>query len=198
MTDALLERFAALADPTDDSDWLDVRRRARRTRKRAALAATAAAAVVVVTAALAAGSRWVFSTHDHRVTAATSVALSGRTWHVSITSGTFGRTCVRLTGSTPNRTTCTSRLKELGRARPFGAIGLPVPGGQIWVGASIGFARRVVITNAEGRRYTATATAAPKGTRTPFRYWAVAVAGTGTSITAYDAQGRSIRKPLAR
>src|SRR3954463_4991787 len=44
MTDALDERFAALPDPTDDGDWLDVRRRARRPRGRLLLAAAAAVA----------------------------------------------------------------------------------------------------------------------------------------------------------
>ncbi|HZS61758.1 MAG TPA: hypothetical protein VFA43_20965 [Gemmatimonadaceae bacterium] len=34
MTDILAERFEAIADPTDDSDWRDVRRRARLTTDR--------------------------------------------------------------------------------------------------------------------------------------------------------------------
>jgi hypothetical protein len=53
MTDVqLAERFAALANPLDDSDWLDVRRRARRTSRRW-LALPVAAAVAVVAAASA-------------------------------------------------------------------------------------------------------------------------------------------------
>lgn len=45
----LAERFAALANPTDDSDWLDVRRRARRLRRRwLALPLAAALAALVV------------------------------------------------------------------------------------------------------------------------------------------------------
>lgn len=196
MTDVLFARFAALADPSDSSDWLDVCRRAHRARGRVAVAAVAAAAVVAVAAGLAASGGWVFSTRDHHVTASTSVALNGKTWNVSITTGTFGRICFRVTGSTPPKTTCAGRLKQLVQARQFGAVHLEVPGGQIWVGATIGFARRIVITNTAGDTYTASAMAAPKGTKTPFRYWAIAVSGTAKSITAYDAHGRSIRKPL--
>jgi hypothetical protein len=48
----LAERFAALASPLDDSDWLDVRRRARARRSRAWLAMPLAAVV----AAIAVGS----------------------------------------------------------------------------------------------------------------------------------------------
>ena len=196
MTDVLRERFAALADPTDDSDWLDVRRRARHAHTRLAVTVGSAAAVLVATAALAAGGGWLFSTHDRQVTAATSVSLNGKSWRVSITSGTFGRVCFRI-GEPAGKTTCLGRLGELGRARPFGAAGSRVAGGQIWVGATIGFARRVVITDSAGRTYTANAIAAPRGTRTPFRYWALAVAGTANSITAYDAHGHMIRRSLS-
>ncbi|MGN6798106.1 MAG: hypothetical protein ACTHKS_08155 [Gaiellaceae bacterium] len=198
MTDILVERFAALADPTDDSNWLDVRRRARRAQTRVAVAAAVLAATVAVATALAAGSGWVFNTHQHRVTAATSLSLNGSTWKVSITSGAFGRLCFRISGAsaTPSAA-CTGRLGGLHHARPFGAVVSKISGGQLWAGASIGFARRISITTTEGRSYTADTMAAPKGTKTPFRYWAIAVTGTASSITAYDAHGRSIRKSLA-
>ena len=193
MTDVLFERFAALADHADDSDWLDVRRRARRPRRRTAAATAAVAALVAVATALAAGGGWIFRTHGHQVTAATNVTLSGKTWHVSITNGALGRVCVRIGG---RRTTCTSRLAQLGGARPFGAISANVAGGQIWVGATVAFARRIAITNVAGQTYSTTTMAAPKGTKTPLRYWALAVAGSATSVTAYDAQGRAIRKTV--
>jgi hypothetical protein len=61
MTDLLEQRFTSATNPIDDSDWLDVRRRARRlgpTRKRIVLAAAAAVlAAVVVTPAFGIGSR---------------------------------------------------------------------------------------------------------------------------------------------
>lgn len=59
MTDAadtlLVERFAALADPLDDSDWIDVRRRAahRRVRARAVLPLAAALLALLVGSAFA-------------------------------------------------------------------------------------------------------------------------------------------------
>jgi len=60
MTDAsdrlLTDRFAALADPLDDSDWLDVRRRAGHRRSRARGLVPLAAAL----AALVAGSAFAF------------------------------------------------------------------------------------------------------------------------------------------
>lgn len=196
--DVLFTRFAALADPTDDSDWLDVRRRARRARMRVAVVATASAAAILVAAAVAASNGWMFTTRDRQVTATTSVSLHGKTWRVSITSGTFGRRCFRIAGPTPTRKICDGGLKALVRARQFGAVGLTVPGGQIWVGASIGFARRIVITNADGRAASTVTMTAPKGTKTPFRYWALAVSGTATSITASDGHGHSIRRPLGR
>jgi len=54
--DPLRDRFTAIADLRDDSDWLDVRRRARRAaRRRSLLAAAAAVAVVLLLAAPALG-----------------------------------------------------------------------------------------------------------------------------------------------
>ena len=56
MTDAdtlLRERFAALANPHDDSDWLDVRRRSRRRRRVYLLPVAAAVAALAAASALA-------------------------------------------------------------------------------------------------------------------------------------------------
>jgi hypothetical protein len=59
MTDDLLEQhFAHLSNPTDDSDWLAVRRRARRPARRVALVAVvAAAAALLVAPAFGVGGR---------------------------------------------------------------------------------------------------------------------------------------------
>jgi hypothetical protein len=46
--DLLAERFAALTNTLDDSDWVDVRRRARPVPKRALLIPVAAALAVVI------------------------------------------------------------------------------------------------------------------------------------------------------
>ena len=53
--DPLRDRFAALADLRDDSDWLDVRRRARSATRRRALVGAAVAAAVLLLAAPALG-----------------------------------------------------------------------------------------------------------------------------------------------
>jgi hypothetical protein len=200
MNDVLYERFAVLADRTDDSDWLDVRGRARRGRRHHALAAVAALAAVVAVGAVAAGGRWVFSSQDHRVTAVTQVSLAGRTWRVSLTTGPgrwLPRSCIRL--SSPGHQTitggCGPRVSRL-VGPPFGARRFAVPGGQIWVGTTVGFARRIAITGANGRVYAAQTVAAPRGTKTPFRYWALAVDGTARTITAYGARGQRISKAL--
>lgn len=49
--DALALRFAAVADPSDDSDWLDVQRRLRRAKRRRVLTISLVAAAAVLVAA---------------------------------------------------------------------------------------------------------------------------------------------------
>lgn len=200
MTDMLQERFAALADASDDSDWLDVRRRSRRGKRRYAGAVVAAAAAAVAAAALAGGTGWLFSSHDRAVTARTHVSLHGRTWAVSITTAggrRLLRVCVRV--SRPGGPTlsggCTwTRSRRLGP--PFGARHFDVEGGQIWVGAAVGFTRRISITDVNGRVHSTPAIDAPRGTKTPFRYWALAIAAPARAITAYGAAGRAISRRL--
>jgi hypothetical protein len=186
MNDVLAARFAALADTRDDSDWLDVRRRARRTHRRVAVAVAAGVAAVIATAAVAAGGGWIFSAHGPRLTAVTRVSLHGTTWRVELT-----RLCLRVSGG--------ATAQDCGRALPppFGARHVDVDGGQIWAGETVGFARRISIADAAGTVHTASAVKAPRGTKTPFRYWVIALDGTkATSITAYDAHGRTLRKTL--
>ena len=201
MTEALAERLAAYASMQDDSDWLDVRRRARRRRARVTIPLAAAVAAAVTAGALAAGGGWLFNTHDRLVTASTDVRLGGRTWHVSYTAnaGIRGRFCATASAAgASTRKAC----REMGPGSPrlgppLGAMKLAVPGGQIWAGATVGFARRVAITDAAGVAHAAQAVRAPKGTKTPFRYWAIAIASsTARSITAYSAGGRSITSRL--
>jgi hypothetical protein len=196
MTDVLAKRFEALAGSAE-GDWHDVRRRARRARARLAVPAAAVAAAIAAAAALAATGGWVFSTSDRHVTATTHVVLRGQTWNVSVTTA-GRRVCFEV--SAPDHPSPRASCVGLGanrRAEPFGALALAVPGGQIWVGVTVGFARRIAITDAAGHAYSAPAVAAPKGTKTPFRYWAVAVAGTrARSITAYGANGRKLTRPV--
>jgi hypothetical protein len=58
MTDLLEQQFSPLRNPIDDSDWLDVRRRARRLRRRVVLVAgVAVAAALLVAPAFGIGGR---------------------------------------------------------------------------------------------------------------------------------------------
>ncbi len=200
MTDVLADRFAALAQTAPTTDWLDVRRRARRRRRPIALVAALAAAIAAATA-LAAGGSWVFSTHDRHVTAETRLTVGGRTWHVTVTARTSyrARFCTRATSA---GLSARSNCREMGPGSPrlgppLGALKLVVPGGQIWAGATVGFTRRIAITDSNGRLHFAQAVKAPRGTKTPFRYWAIALDGTtARAITSYGSNGRHIRSSL--
>jgi hypothetical protein len=200
MTDVLEARFAALTDRTDDSDWLDVRRRARRRRRGYALPVAAAVAAVIAAAGLAASGTWLFSSHDREVTAVTHVTLHGHVWRVALSTNArrrLGRVCVRVTraGAPTTDGGCvwsTSRI--LGPA--LGARHFDVEGGQIWTGATVGFARKVVITDTSGHTHTTNTIAAPRGTKTPFRYWALALDTPARSISVYGANGRVLTKRL--
>jgi hypothetical protein len=201
MTDDLAQRLQALVDRTDDSDWLDVRRRARSGPRRSLpLVAAVAAATAVAAASLAAGTGWLFRSQDHAVTAQTHVTLHGRTWTVTLTSRAgnwLSRFCARL--EQPGRPTISGGCGHVSSrlvGPPFGARRFDVDGGQIWVGATLAFVRRIGITDARGHHYETRPIRPPKGTKTPFRYWALAVDAPARSITAYGANGRAIRKRL--
>jgi hypothetical protein len=74
---------------------------------------------------------------------------------------------------------------------------LVVPGGEIWAGATVGFTRRVAITDASGHVHSAPAVRAPKGTKTPLRYWVIALGSSpARSITSYGSNGRKITTKL--
>lgn len=199
MTDVLHERFAALADRTDDSDWLDVRQRAHGWRRRLVAPLAALAAAALAAAALAAGNGWLFRSHDRSVTAVSQVSLHGRTWRVTLTTrpvGGLSRLCVRLSGPAGTTTGGCGKAPSRLLGPPFGARHFDLDGGQIWVGATVGFTRRIGITGADGHVYSTAAVRAPQGTKTPFRYWVLAIGTRARSITAFDAHGRAITKRL--
>lgn len=192
----LAERLGALADDNDDSDWLDVRRRARR-RARLALPVAVVAAALAATAAVAAATgHWIFNSHDDRLTAQTQVVVGGRTWHAALTTDIAPQlsVCIQIsTAGEVTRSTCRAGFrgtKQQPIAFPYGALRLKVPGGQIWMGMTLLFVRRVAITDANGHVLSTRTIRAPRGTKTPFRYWAIGVSATPVrSITAYDDQG---------
>lgn len=200
MTNVLHDRFGALADRDDDSDWGDVRRRARGRRGPVVAPLTTLAAAALAAAALAAGNGWLFRSHDRAVTAVSTVSLHGRTWHVTLTTrplGGLSRFCVHLSGPA-GATVAGGCGKAPSRllGPPFGARHFDVDGGQIWVGATVGFTRRIAITGTDGHVYSTVTIRAPRGTKTPFRYWALALGSRARSITAYSARGRAISKRL--
>ena len=197
MSDVLAERFAALADAHDDSDWLDVRRRARRRRARVVLPLAAAVAAAAAASAFAASGGWIFSSSDRQVTARTDVVVGGRTWHVSYAASTRMRAVFCLRASSSGLAS-RSRCVEMGPGSPrigppWGGMKLAVPGGAIWAGATVGFTRRIAITDSSDSVHTAQAVRPPKGTKMPFRYWIVTL-GTSParSITSYGSNGRKI------
>jgi hypothetical protein len=197
MTDLLLERFAELADDTDDSDWDEVRRRARR---RYAVPVLAVAAATVTAAAVAGTSGWLFTSHDRQVTAVTYVAFHGGRWRIALSTRAghwLSRPCVRFTrpGGATIAAGC-SGATNLGLGLPFSAEHVVVDGGQIWAGATPAFVRRIAITDDAGDVHSTPTAAAPRGTRTPFRYWVVALDGNARVITAYGAGGRAFRRTL--
>ena len=188
MTDTLAERFAALADTNDDSDWLDVRRRARR-RGRLALPLAAALAAAFAVAAVAGSGGWFFADNGHAVRATTQVVVHGRTWHVSVS-----RLCATVSSpGQPSQSNCHTPLGP-----PFGARSFDVDGGQIWVGTPLRFIRSISITDARGGVHTVSTTAPPRGTKTPTRYWVIALHGTkAASISARDSRGHTFRKTVS-
>jgi hypothetical protein len=195
VTDLLAERFAALTGPAAEADWLDVRRRARPARTPAAIALAAVFCAGVAAATVAAANGWLFASHARQVTAVTHVTFRGEEWRVSITTGGRLRVCVRL--SRPGRLTMaagcgTSPPRPI--VLPLGARHVDVDGGQIWVGSTLGFTRRIAITDTAGRVHTTRPVAAPRGAKTPFRFWVVPIdSGKATSIAVSDRRGRTLR-----
>jgi hypothetical protein len=200
MNDAFAERFDALADRTDDFDWLDVRRRARG-RTRFVLPTAAAVAAIAAASAFAATSGWVFSSNSRQVTAQRDVAVAGRTWDVSYSASTRLHAVFCLRATSPGAAT-RSRCVEMGPGEPrigppLDGLKLSVPGGAIWAGALVGFTRRVAITDAAGHVHTALAVRPPRGTKTPFRWWLITLgASPARSITSYGSNGRHITTRL--
>src|SRR5436305_2399511 len=99
MSDLLSERFALITDPTDDSDWLEVRRRARTRSRLVAAAVVAATFALLAAAALAASQHWRFFAEGTTVTvnphtgsvahradvrAVTTVQYHGTPWRLTV------------------------------------------------------------------------------------------------------------------
>jgi hypothetical protein len=197
VTDLLAERLAALEDTYDDRDWRDVRRRARPPRRTAVVAAGAAAIACVAAATVGAANGWLFTTHDRLVSATTHVSFQGQRWSIAITTGGRLRVCVH--AARPGGLTIAAGCGPSSAAPLALLVGatrhIDVGGGQIWVGSALGFTRRITIVDTAGNVHSARPVAPPRGTKTPFRYWLIALdSGRAKSITVTGAHGRVIRR----
>ena len=209
MTDILAERFAALADTTDDGDWLDVRRRAR-PRRRWLAAGAAAAAAVAATAALAASGSWVFSHAGSKVTAVTHVSFHGATWTVAVTTGKAQWFCIRLTpgGGAAATKGCgmsllplpavIQRLEVATRTTPgfpFGGLRYGDGAGELWFGTARADVTRIAITDDRGQVHSAQTVGAPASLRTATRFWAIPLPSShARSIGGYLANGKLVKR----
>ena len=202
MTDVLVERFAALADSTNDGDWLDVQRRARSKRVRFAVPVALVAAAVVAAAAFAASSGWIFSSQGGNLLGVTHVTVGGRVWRVTLNDQTRGTVSFFIVSASSGRTKSSGGLADATSLRWFGpsftAASADIPGGQIWAGTTRSSTQRVSITDYAGRVYTAKTVPAPRSAKTPYRFWALAVAGSpAASLTTYNAAGNPTRWRLS-
>jgi hypothetical protein len=213
MTDLLAERFAPLVDLADDSDWLDVRRRARRGRRRFVLPMAAAAAAIVVAAAIAANGGWLFTKDSQGgVWGTTHVQFHGKTWTVQTLMLNRGRFfCLLLLpdrdishrvaeGCGVSTLTVKGMPQKLLPPRaptgpPFGAAYFDQGGdGQVWFGDARPTIAMIAITDSRGRVFR-TQTVAPSNLKTAFRIWIVALpSSTGLTIAGYDTHGKLVQK----
>lgn len=206
MSDVFVERFDALADWTDDSDWLEVQRRAKRTRRRLVVPAAFVAAAVCAAAAFAANS-WLFPRTPDSITAITHVQFHGTNWRVFLTV-------------TPDRAFCATLTRTNARRQPGGCnvwvkpvpliVGTPntfrieletppfdglrhIDGrGELWYGVAQANVARITITDLNGRVTSTATVAAPKTKR---RFWALPLPSSHAMfISGYDANGHLIRR----
>lgn len=195
MTDALAERFAALADHADDSDWLDVRRRARR-RVRVALPAAVVSAALCAAAAIAASGGWLFSGNGSALVGVTHVTINGTDWRVTLNDRKTGDTSFIVVSATSGGARSRGGIADVtalgSDGARFAAASTFVPGGSIWAGTTQASIVRVSITDYAGHAYAANTVAPPQRTKTPYRFWAIAVTGApAATLKTYTADGKS-------
>jgi hypothetical protein len=214
MIDPLAERFFPLEDFSDDSDWLDVRRRARR-GKPIVVIVVVAVAVVLAAAALAATNSWLFDAEHGRTTGETTVSLHGHTYAIELQLWRDGRYFgLHLFGdrahtheliaayggsilAAPNAPAVPliPRLKPTGQAM-FG-MSYRVDGGEIWFGDARPEVAKIVVLDTRGHAAETATVAPPRAFKTAFRFWALALPSSyGRTIVAYDAHGALVDRRL--
>lgn len=195
MIDPLAERFFPLEDLEDDSDWLDVRRRARRT-KPIVLIVIVAVAVVVAAAALAAANTWVTAPQYGQPTGERTVTFHGHRYTIKLSlldrGGRFFAMLLYDHGD---------RRDEL--VASYGGGFLPVAhpptvspasyrsgGGEIWYGDARAKVARVVVVDVHGRRFSADTSAVQARFGARFRFWSLPLQSSyARAILGYDAGG---------
>jgi hypothetical protein len=213
MIDPLAERFLPLEDLYDDSDWLDVRRRARRARP-IVLVVIVAVAAILAAAAWSASGTWLFGSSNGQPTAERTVTLHGHayTLRMSPIDGTGRFFALLLYGQGPHAEELTAVYGGAFFPPPKGpALASPTKGGDatvavnyrtrdgdIWYGDARPDVRRVVVLDTRGRAHPTDTVEPPKQLVTRFRFWAVALdAAYGKTIVAYDGDGNVVdRRPL--
>ncbi len=201
MTDVLAERFSALADATDDSDWLEVRRRARRGRRSALPTAALAAAALVAATAVAAGGGWLFTGHRNGATATRTISFHGTTYTLTVDTFADGALCMslgklhgpRLAHPCVVPVLSDSPLKRaLTTWLPVGHLVAEVRGGEVAFGAARPDIARVAVTNAAGKTFTTPTSAGPASLKPRLRFWAMAFPGRARRLTAFNAAGKVV------
>ena len=199
MIDPLAERFFPLEDLEDDSDWLDVRRRARRT-KPIVLIVIVAVAVLVAAAALAAADTWVMSPQYGQPTGERTVTFHGHRYTIKLSlldgGGRFFAMLLSDRGDRREELVASYGGGFLPAADPEADAPAVSPasyrsgGGEIWYGDARAKVARVVVVDVHGRRFTADTSAAQARFGSRFRFWSLALQSSyARTILGYDADG---------
>jgi hypothetical protein len=216
-----LERISPAAEARAESpDWQQVLRRRdmaggsrrlvwagpRTRRARMVVPIAIVVASCVVAAAVAASGGWLFRGHGHHIVGVTQVTVKGRSWRVTLTQLSHvnhANVSTLLVQASSGNLTLSPKKEGVGGftplqflVRPFTAVRGPfVPGGQIWAGITRSTIRSVSITDYAGHVFTTNTIAAPRASKTPYRYWALAVSSEGlaTFFTTHDVSGKTIR-----
>jgi hypothetical protein len=172
-------------------------------RRLVAVAAVVAGCLAAV--AVAASGGWLFASNGQQIIGVTHVTLAGRSWRVTLKQQPEHNGVARLLAYASSGTTTSVRAAGLMSTqfvvKPFTALRVDVPGGEVWAGTTRSTIRTISITYYSGRVYSTNTIAAPHATKTPYRYWTLAVPGVApaASFTTRDVNGKSIhwRGPLS-
>lgn len=185
MNDVLADRFAAVADSHDDSDWKALRPR----RRWPVVAAVVAAGVVAAVAVAAVDGNWHFVRSHRTVDASTTVELNGHRYSVAVYLAPNSTNGVTVALKNAHSFVLMSAAGAITRTRCQAVIGSNAywtKDGAILFGISSERVRKVRV----GSVTTDTVDAGAYLTRV----WALATPGRPKTIDALDAKGHLLRK----